>query len=366
MRLTTIILFFIYSILFSTSIFSAPVDLFETITYEDELELKKAIKSGGNVNQSSSDQDMTILMAAVKTMKPNLVKLLLDSKANPNGKSPDSGKTPLMYFMTVYYMDSTNDSDGNKIYSENQDGLTIFQMLLKAGAKATDKDKEGKSVLTYLLDNGGANQSEAIIQALLSAKADPNQKFSNDIPKSICFIAIEDTSGYYQLALKMFLKQKLCDPNKEYTTGNAYRTTPLYIAINKKEKELVDALLAAGANPNKGASDSMMDYFPIFAAINDIEMLTSLLKYKANPNSIENEIHILEHAARMVMDDETGERIINILLTNGSNINHPKLFDSYSTENKAVYAAQIISHNRIEKFLKKKGALKSTELKTKK
>ncbi len=359
-RISFLILFLFYQ-----NAFSAPVDLFESIGYEDEAELRKAIKAGGNVNQISPEKEISILMASIETMKPNLVKLLLDSKANPNLKIPANGKTALMHFMTKYNMNSEERENGVYSYSDTNEGIEIFNLLIKAGAKATEKDKEGKSVLAYVLDSSSAGRSEAIINTLLEKKADPNQNFSNDISKPICLVAAEDTSGNQRLALNFFLKRKGCDPNKQYVGRNQYTTTLLHIVATNKDRDLIETLLVAGANPDKGASDSMMDYMPIFNVITDIELLELMLKFKANPNSIENQIHILEHAARNVADDETGERIINLLLSKGTEINHPKLFDSYMNENKAVYAAQIVSHIRIEKFLVKKGALKSNELKSK-
>ncbi len=360
-----LLIFSFLSVVFvAEPIFSSP-DLFEAIGWEDEEQLRTAIRAGGNVNQVDPSLEISILMKAIETMKPNLVKALLDAKANVNLKIPSTKKTALMFFMEKYIMNAETGNDIT-IYSDDEAMLSIYNLLLQAGAKASDIDSDGKSVLTYALDSAYASRSDRILEKLINLKVDPNGNFSKDIPKSNCLVAAEDTSGSKRNAFRLFLKNKLCDPNKEYAERNQRKTTLLFIAVNNKDLELVQLLLAAGANPNKGASDTLMDYLPIFLAGVDFEMLELLLKYKTNPNSIENGSHILEHIARNVADDETGEKIIDLLLKFGSDINHPKLFDSYTPYNKAVYAAHIVGKYRIEKYLEKRGAVTSDKLKPRK
>ena len=358
-------IFIFIAFLFTLPLLSAP-DLFEAIGWEDESELKKAIQAGGYVNQVDPSQGLSILMKTIETMKPNLVKALLDSKANVNLKLPKTQKTALMHFMEKYIMNSETDENDKTIYKDDEAMISIFNLLMNAGAKATDTDSDGKSILSYAMDSSYASQSEVIMNKLIALKVDPNSHFSKDIPKPICLKAAEDTSSNLRYAFKLFIRQKLCDPNREYSERNQRRTTLLYIAISKKDLEEIQLLLDAGANPNLGASDTMMEYLPIYQVITDFEILELLLRHKANPNSIENGIHLMEHAARNVTDDETGEKIIDLLLKYGSDINHSKLFDSYTPYNKAVYAAHIVGKYRIEKYLEKKGAVTSDKLKAKK
>lgn len=350
--------------LFQFPIFAEKVDIFEAIEYENPKDLLESINKGGNVNDLDSNREITILMRAIASMKPELVQILLEKKANVNAKVPESGKTALMFFMENYIMESV-ESGKDTSYIDNTDMLDIFFQLIKAGAKVNEKDFFGKSVLAYAVESTYSSQSEKILTKLLSLKADPNTAFSQDIKKTICQTTVEDTSGNQSLALRLFYSEKTCDPNREFTERNQRVTNPLYLALEKVDKEVVRILLKAGANPNKGASDTMMDYHPLFLCITDYQITELLLKAKANPNSIENQAHILEHTARMVPNDEEGEKIIDLLLQSGSEINHPALFDSYSPYNKAFYAAHIVGKERIEKFLEKRGALRSDQLKKK-
>ncbi|GBF50188.1 hypothetical protein LPTSP4_17120 [Leptospira ryugenii] len=336
------------------------------MSWEKVEDLNAGIKKGGNVNQIDPDYEISILMKAIETTKPELVKALLDAKANVNLKIPKTQKTALMHFMEKYTMVLENGTGENSEYVDDENMLSIFKMLIKAGARATDKDADGKSVLSYAIDSTYVPQSTYIMKQIIALKADPNEMFSNDIKKSICYYVAEDSTGYKSNAFRIFLEQKLCDPNKVYKEKNQRTNTLLYIAVSKNDVELVKLLLDAGANPNIGASDTMMDYLPLFSAISNREIFTTLLKKKANPNSVENDIHIMEHAARNLPDDEEGEALIDLLLQMGSDINHPKLFDAYTNDNKAVYASQVVGKERLETYLVRKGALDKERLKLKK
>ncbi len=346
----------------SFSIYPDKVDIFEALDYEKLEDLKEAINQGANVNQIDSNREMTALMRAISSMKPELVQLLISKKANVHAKIPESGKTALMFFMEQYAMES-EQNDTETIYKENLQMLEIFEALIKAGAKVNDKDNEGKSVLAYAVESTYSAQSEKILKTLLSLKADPNIPFNKNTKNSICRTVLEDSTGYQKVPLKLFYSTKACDPNQVFSDRNSRFTNPLYIALEKLDKESVQMLLMAGADPNKGASDTMMDYVPLFVCISDFEITELLLKAKTSPNSIENKSHILEHAARNVPDDEQGEKIIDLLLKFGAEINHPALFDSYSPYNKAFYAAHIVGKTQIEKYLEKRGALRSDQLK---
>lgn len=358
-KLFLFILFF-YS---NLTIFSQAADIFEAIATEDEAIIKKTINKN-NVNKIVDDN--TPLLASMATGKPGLVKIILDAKANPNLKLKETGKTPLMVWMESTYMISEKDKDGNDIYKDDPDRMEILKMLLKSGAKVTEKDNDGKPVLTYFLEASNISGSENILKILLENKADPNQQFRGDNKKTTCQVVAEDSSGYMKTAFLVFLKQKKCDPTQQFAGAGKNYKTLLHFAVSSNDIEIIKAVLEAGANPNKPSWNGIFEELPIFEAITNYESLEILLKYKANPNSIQNETHILEHAARSVSDDENGERIISLLLSSGSDINHSKLFDSYLSTNKAVYAAQIISHERIEKFLRKMGAKDSNQLKGKK
>ncbi|MCZ8154766.1 MAG: hypothetical protein O9264_01495 [Leptospira sp.] len=360
------ILFLFLFVSISCVLYAESVDLFEAIGWEDEAELKKALSAGGNVNHVDSSENISILMRAIDTMKPNLVQILLERKANVNQKMPGTQKTALMHFMEKFIKNAEADENGETRYVDDGGMISIFNQLIKAGAKVNDIDSEGKSVLSYAINSPYASQSQTILNKLISLKVNPNIKYSNDIPKPICLVVAEDTSGQQREAFKAFIKQKLCDPNQVYEERNQRKTTLLFIAVSKKEREEVEFLLEMGANPNKGASDTLMDYLPVFVDISNYEFLELFMKHKADPNSIENEIHIMEHAARNVTDDADGERIIDLLLKYGSNINHPKLYDSYTPYNKAVYAAHVVGKYRIEKYLEKKGAVTSDKLKNQK
>ncbi|MCZ8343055.1 MAG: hypothetical protein O9301_08490 [Leptospira sp.] len=357
------ILFFLSQ--FHVSLSAESIDLFEAISWEDEIEFKKALDSGANPNQIDSNLNISILMKAIETMKPNLVEILLNKKANVNLKIPDSKKTALMFFMEKFIQNSELDNDGNTIYKDDRDMLDIYYKLLNAGANVNEMDHDGKSVLTYLMESPYAQKSETIIRELIARNIKANVNFSKDIKKPVCLCLIEDTSGKQIELIQIFFRQKICDPNQEYKQANQRKTSLLFIALSNKDYSSTKALLEAGANPNQGASDTLMQYSPIFLTPTEFELLELLLKFKANPNAIENDIHLLEHVARNVSNDEKGEKTIDLLLAYGAIITHPKLYDSYTPYNKATHAAYIVGKYKIQKYLEKKGAVTKDKLKIK-
>lgn len=355
------ILFFLS--LFPFALSAESIDLFESIGWEDEIEFKQALDMGGNPNQIDANLNISILMKAIETMKPNLVQVLLDKKADVNLKVPNSKKTALMFFMEKFIQNAELDNEGNTIYKDDSSMIEIFYKLIKAGANVNEIDKDGNSVLSYVIESAYAQKSETIIKELILRKIRANVNFSNDIKKPICLCLIEDTSGKQIDLIQIFFKQKICDPNQEYKQPNQRKTSLLFIALSNRDFNTSKALLEAGANPNLGASDTLMQYSPIFLTVSDIQFLELLLKFKANPNAIENDIHLLEHLARNVSNDENGERSIDLLLASGTDVTHPKLYDSYTPYNKATHAAYIVGKYRIQKYLEKKGAVTKDKLK---
>src|SRR5690348_10699958 len=78
------------------------------------------------------------------------------------------------------------------------------------------------------------------------------------------------------------------NPNKEIRMPDGSISTPLYEAIDRKDKNLVASLLKQGANPNTPAHIVTIKSLrtPLFAAVStkDPELVELLLRAGANPN----------------------------------------------------------------------------------
>lgn len=350
-----LLLILFLSIFFGSSQVFGSEDLIEELSYGEEERVRKALANGANPNQISRELEMTALMVAVETMKPKIVKLMLESKANPNLKVSSTGKTALMLFMERYYLKEQRSENGESIALEDENGINILQQLLQAGANPLEKDKEGKSVLAYAVSSREVGASPTIIQSLLKAKADPKQAFSKSMKKSICQMAIESENGFPIEAYRTFVQNKTCPPNANYEVSSQFWQTPLFMAVSNNDLATARVLLEAGANPDIGAQDIVTDYVPIFASLRNPSMFYQLLEFGANPNSVENDVHILEHIARTAAPEELAMRYATSLVQRESDPNHIKLF-GIIPGNKALYASNLMGKTKLHNFLEALGA----------
>jgi len=359
--------FLIVSLFLGFFLFAQGSDIFDALSYGEEERVKRVLGSNPRAaNQISADGEMTALMAAIDTMKPKIVRLFLLAKADPNLKIPGQGKTALMFLMERYYLRTERDASGVSKVTDDPNGMEILQLLLQAGAKATDKDNEGKSVLSYAISSREAGTSQKLLEILLKASADPKVNFTNDTKRPICLVAMEPNFGIDPETIRILTRLKGCDPKKSYDVERDLRSTPLYLAIKNKDPETVRILLEYGADPNQGASDSMFEYHPFFEDVCNPALSYTLLEFGANPNAIQNGVHIFEHIARTCSDEDNAIKLITTLVQKGGNVNHPLLFDSYQEENKAVQASEKQGRKKIANFLRAKGALTRTESQRKK
>lgn len=97
-----------------------------------------------------------------------------------------------------------------------------------------------------------------------------------------------------------------------------YGGTPLYSAVSNSEKEIVQMLLEAGADPNQKSKDK---FSPLINACDkyrpNLEIIKLLFEYGADPNIQDNDGSTPLHIA--VRNDSS--EITELLLTNGADPN---------------------------------------------
>ena len=216
------------------------------------------IQAGVDVNLPDRNNH-TALHHAVMGNRPEIIKLLIASGAEPNrAGTAFPHNTPLMFAVM-------------------QGRAKIARVLLEAGAEIDATDELGHSALVR------ANQFGKFqaVRWLLRYGADPNK--ANQVGQTALFGCL----GHPKIA--QVLLDAGADPNHADREGR----TPLMIAANHHRAPCVRLLLEAGADPNPSDRAATS---PLWAAVQQ-ELATPvrwLLEAGANPNLSWREYHSFE------------------------------------------------------------------------
>ena len=161
----------------------------------------------------------TPLLMAVRRRAEDLTRLLLAAKANPN--TPDEfGRTPL-----------------HMAAEAGESGLAEMLLAAKASPNATGAGLN--TPLHYAVGRGATN----LASLLLAHGADVNARNSDG--QTPLLRAFSDVSNP-DFAIVSLLLENHADPNLKSSAGG----TALHQAVGYRRKDLVELLLAKGANPN--------------------------------------------------------------------------------------------------------------------
>jgi ankyrin repeat protein len=244
------------------------------------------LKAGADPNLSPATGE-TALMIAARTGNVALVKTLLANKADVNRKDSVRAQTALMWAVSERHSNivETLISSGADVNAHSRGEFTplLFaaragdiestRILLAAGARVNDAAPDGS---TPLVIAGGGEDAIA----------------GRD------FKLLVSPSGHQAVA--MLLLGNGADPARTDSFGR----TALHVAVETGKKDLVNALLARGANPNVRMTKDELplpgDYVarngfagatPFWLAARDssIELMQMLVAAGADPNILTNE-----------------------------------------------------------------------------
>ncbi|MEE2636975.1 MAG: ankyrin repeat domain-containing protein [Acidobacteriota bacterium] len=206
------------------------------------------LNAGANSNASRSSGE-SVIMTAARTGSVDLVRALLEAGANPKGGGRHfKGQTALMWAA----------SEGH---------ASIVQVLLDAGVDVEARSIHGTTALLLASRKGDIDTARALIAGGADVNArEPLLPFDGRIdveesqtsgrsPLLIASASQVATSGFeYGLVVKPSTHEDLArfflehggDPNIPDSIGR----TPLHAAVETGKVDLVEALLAHGADPN--------------------------------------------------------------------------------------------------------------------
>ncbi|RIL06773.1 MAG: hypothetical protein DCC75_10575 [Proteobacteria bacterium] len=225
-------------------------ELYEAVLFQDLPKIQSLISKGADVNYIENGRP--ILGWAAQNGSVKVVEALLKAGANPNIADQGIGHTPLMRAIDMQH-------------------LEIVRALLGAKADPNAVASDGRSCLMMAVES----RKPQIVQALVDARADVKKVDAEG--NSPALAAAQDGMSE-SLEIIAILGRAGAEMN---ASNAAY--TPLVYAVQQGNKDLVQALLKAGADPNGKTQSGQI---PIQYALDDTELLQILLQAKADPNVV--------------------------------------------------------------------------------
>ena len=268
---------------------------------------------GGNPNRGSP------LAAACLSGNVKVADMLLRHGADPNQASNVS------YY---YYLDRKLPL----LIAVDKNNSELVELLLKHGANVDVTDSEGDTALHYAVEvyqetpshcaqqDGDSSSAKTVTDILLENKADVNMV--NDDGETPLYAAAScRNTGIVSKMLQVYGG----NPNK-----GSVDSSPLAVACQTQNVELVDMLLKYGADPNRGVSTSHY-HNPLFIAVHhgNCDIVQSLLNAGVCVNAVSHEgkstvCYCAEKLITSSYDLSTKQLpAIRLLLQHGAHFNMP-------------------------------------------
>lgn len=200
----------------------------EAIMNSDAKRVKQFLQKGADANLKD-DCNIPVIAYAVNRLRPDLLKMLIESGANVNEIDGFDNQSPLLSLIDKFSYESRRE----QIYES-------VQILIKGGADVNLKSKYGKSALILAV----LFEEEKLVEMLIAAGADVNFKDG------------ERTAYSYAAQLgNKNLKKLLIDYGADTTIGvddykEQYGENAFFQAAADGRTDVVEAMLAAGMNVN--------------------------------------------------------------------------------------------------------------------
>ena len=190
----------------------------QAISKENFQPIEKCLNNGFDINTSIDEAENTLLHLAIEYSKPEMAKLLLQNKANPN-QTRGNGSPPLFVavnkndFTSTQYLvehqanlnlQRTNDGTSALIIAAQWSSPELVQLLIDNGAKVNLRSSQ--TGISPLLMAAFGNRKE-ILQLLLENKADKTIK--NISGWTVLHACVQGFSFSQQLIIEEFSDKDL-------------------------------------------------------------------------------------------------------------------------------------------------------------
>jgi len=304
------------------------------------------LENKADVNALNSSGETPLHRAALRGLFSIVGKMLEVCGGNPNRGSPLAGAC-LAGNVKVADMLLRHGADPNQELISNYDHLNhklplliavendnseLVELLLKHGANVDATDSEGDTALHYAVEvyqetpshcahqDGDSMSAKSITDILLENKADVNVVNNNG--ETPLYTAVScSSSGLVSRMLQVYGG----DPNK-----GSLDSSPLAVACQMQNVELVDILLKHGADPNRGVSTSKY-HNPLVIAVRNgnCDIVKALLNAGICVNAVTQEgkstvCYCAENLITSSYDMSTKQlTAIRLLLQHGAHFNMP-------------------------------------------
>jgi len=293
---------------------SSVSDIYDAAGTGDLERVKALLVANVDVNAPRADDGVTALMTASEFGHLDVVRVLLEAKAEVNAKM-NNGGTALILASSYGHLD-------------------VVKALLDAKADANAKAGNGGMALMLASEKGHLE----VVQALLDAKADVNGK-ANDGMTPLIFAS---QFGHLDVVQKLLAAK--ADVNFNPSKGG----TALIMASQQGYEDVVKTLLAAKADVNTQANYDGSTALMLASQNDHIKIVRDLLSANADVNAeAANGVTALIAAANQGRQD-----VVRLLIDTKANVNA-----KMSNGNTALRVAIDSGHTDVADLLRQNGGL---------